>query len=172
MGKHRYGITSFKVHNIDPANGLALAGSELDITASIFRDSFDLQEEEGTETELYNEMDTTPEISFTEPGKETLSFQLMDTQVDTIKEFLGGEVVEVPGTSKTWSKPLNAGVINKYVEIETQDGYKLIIYKGKVAARKNFQLRRNNIWLLDVTITPQKPDFPALAPMDIVEPLA
>jgi len=157
------------IADIDPANGGALAGSEVDIFDDIFRDTFDMTEEEGTETNLYAEMNNTPKVAFREPGAETLSFEYMDTSPDRLKLFLGGEVNTV-GQEKIWSKPANQGIIYKHVTITLLDGTIMVIPRAKVVGAKNFQFRRNNIWTLDVSLTPLTPEFPALAPMDIKEP--
>ena len=74
-----------------------------------------MTEEDGTETDYYTEMDNTPFLSFQEPGKEELSFELVDTRPERLALFLGGNVIEAGG-KKTWSKPANAGIIAKEAE--------------------------------------------------------
>lgn len=169
MSKYKYGIASFKIFDINSSTGAKVGASELDITDDIFRDTFDMTEEDGTETDLYSEMDNTPKLSFREPGKETLAFELMDTTPERLVAFLGGAFVNTAGV-KTWSKPANAGIIEKYVEIVVQDGTQMVIPRGKIVAKKNFQFRRNNIWTLDVTIVPLAPEFSGLNAMDIIQP--
>lgn len=166
--KYRYGIASFIVDDINPANGAAAGTLALDITDMIYRDTFDMTEEDGTATDHYAEMNNTPFLSFQEPGKETLSFQLTDTQVDNLKTFLGGTVATV-GARKIWSKPANAGENEKHIVITTTDGTVITIPRAKVVAKKNFQFRRNAPWLLAVTLTPLTPKFAGLSAMDIDE---
>lgn len=170
MSKYRYGLTSFVVDDINPADGTAAGTSPKELKEDVYRDTFDLIEEEGAETEHYNEMDSTPLVTFNEPGSETITLQVMDTRVDTLALLLGGTVVTGAGGEKTWSKPDVVSVIEKHVTIETQDGYKVVIPRAKFTARKNFQIRRNNIWLIDVTIKPLKPQFAGLAAIDVIEP--
>lgn len=155
--------------DIDPATGLALAGTEKELKEDVYRDSFDFTEEEGTTTDHFAEMDVDPKISFTERGKLNMALQIMDTSVDNAALLMGGEVVDVAG-EKTWSRPSANVEINKYIEVETEDGYKFIVPKAKVMGRINNQVRRNGIALIDVTITPQKPNMEGLATLDIVEP--
>lgn len=169
MSKYKYGFSAFVVADIDPANGGPLAGSALDIKDEIFRDTFDMTEEDGTETDLYTEMENTPFLSFREPGKETLAFELVNTRPERLEKFLGGAVVSAGGTV-TWSKPANQGIIEKHVTITLLDGTILIVPRAKIVGKKNFTFRRNAVWTLDITLTPLTPEFPALAPMTISEP--
>lgn len=168
MSKHRYGYKSFKLSDIDPATGLAAAGTAKELKDDVYRDSFDIVEEEGTTTDHYSEMDPDPKISFTEDGKLNITLSVMDFSVESLALFKGGEVVEADG-KKTWSKPKVSPQILKFCELETLDGYTVIVPKGKVKARINHQVRRNGIALLEVTITPQSPDVDGLNSMDVVE---
>lgn len=174
MSKYRYGLNSLVLANIDPANGGALIdGSERDIYDDVYRDTFDLVEEEGTNTEHYSEMDPDPKVVFNEQGKTTAKMQIMDTSVETLALLKGGTVV-TDGTNgdKTWSKPNVFQSIEKHVTIVTSDGYKFVIPRAKISARQNNQFRRNGIGLLDVTITPLTPEFAGLAALDVIEPSA
>lgn len=171
MSKYKYGIKNFWVRTINPADGTGLAAGELDITSEIYRDTFDMTEEDGTETDHYAEMDNTPFLSFQEPGKEELAFEVIDTRPERLALFLGGAIVEA-GNKKTWSKPANAGIIEKHITIVTLDDTEIVIPRAKVVAKKNFTFRRNQPWTLPVTLTPLTPEFPALAAMDISEPTA
>lgn len=166
MSKYAYGIKSFKISDIDPATGLAVPATTKEVKEDIFRETFSLVEEQGTTTDLYSEMDPTPKISFTEQGKETITFSIMETRPATLQLFLGGEVVTADGRD-TWSKPDTFTDIYKHFEIETLDGTIVTSYRTKVMGRKNFQLRRNNIWLIEVTATPLTPEVDGLAPLDI-----
>ncbi|WP_425628872.1 hypothetical protein [Cellulophaga lytica] len=171
MSKYKYGIKSFIVDNIDPANGNAAGTDALDITPEIFRDSFDMTEEDGTETDIYSEMDNTPKLSFLEPGKETLTFELLDTRPEMLERFLGGTVVEAAG-KKTWSKPANQGIIEKHLTITLLDDTIMTIPRAKVVAKKNFTFRRNAPWTLEVNVTVLTPEVGSLAAIDISEPTA
>lgn len=174
MAKYRYGYKSLKLSDIDPATGLALAGTSKELKEEVYRDSFDMVEEEGTTTDHYSEMNPDPKISFTEDGKTNLTLSIMDTSVETLAMFKGGEVVAVTDstsgkTTKTWSKPNSSPQIEKFIEMETQDGAKIIVPRGKIKARINNQVRRNGIALLEVAIVVQDPGVDGLASIDVVE---
>lgn len=170
MSKYRYGYKSLKLSDIDPATKLAKAGTEKELKEDVYRDSFDIVEEEGATTDHFSEMDPDPKISFSETGKTNITLQIMDTSVDTLALLKGGSVVVDVNQNRVWSKPKESVQKEKYVELETQDGYKIVVPRGKVVARYNNQVRRNGIALLDLTITPLTPELEDLAAMDIIEP--
>jgi len=169
MAKYSYGISAFTVANIDP--GTFLGVDPVDVKEMVYRDSFNMTEEEGATIDHYSEMDNTPKVSFTEVGKEIITLQLMETQVDNLVLFLGGTKTVV-ATRDRWSKPTTATDIEKFISITTNDGTTIQIPRAKLTARKNLQFRRNGIWLIDVTLTPLTPKGGTLAAMVIDDPAA
>ncbi len=168
MAKYSYGIATFLFGDIDQTTGLQI--NPVELKEAIYRDSFNMTEEEGTTTDHYSEMDTTPKVSFTEVGKETLTLQIMESQATMLERFLGGTVATLDGSS-AWSKPSGASNIEKFLDITTVDGTRIRIPRAKVTGRKNMQFRRNGIWLIDVTITPLTPILGTLAAMVINDPV-
>lgn len=168
MAKYSYGVASFLVGDITPVTGAIL--NPVEIKEAVYRDTFNMTEEEGTTTDHYSEMDTTPKVSFTEVGKETITLQLMETQAAMLERFLGGTVTTLEGQS-TWHKPQGAPSIEKFIKITTVDGTLIQIPRAKVTGRKNLQFRRNGIWLIDVTITPLSPLLGAISAMEITDPV-
>jgi hypothetical protein len=167
MTKYAYGISSFLIGDIDPATGLQINPTE--IKESVYRDTFNWVEQEGATTDHYSEMDSTPKISFTEAGKETITLQIMETQADLLVKFLGGTVTVVD-LKNVWHKPTSAPAIEMFIDITTEDGTNIKIPRARVSGRKNFQFRRNNIWLVDVTITPMTPLLGTLDAIEITDP--
>lgn len=165
MSKYSYGINSFLVADIDPTTGLGI--NPVETKEAVYRDTFNVAEEEGTTTDHYSEMDSTPKVSFTEIGKETITLQLMETDTATLANYLGGSVV-VEGGKNTWEKPSGQATVEKHLTVVTEDGVTLTYPRVKVTARKNFQLRRNGLWLLDVTMTVLSPMLPTGAPLAAV----
>lgn len=165
MPKYSYGIESFLVGDIDPTTGLAI--NPVETKEDVYRDTFNVAEEEGSTTDHYSEMDSTPKVSFTEVGKETITLQLMDTSVQKLAAFLGGSVT-VEGGRDTWKKPSGQATVEKHIKVVTMDGTTLEYPRVKVTARKNFQLRRNGLWLLDVTMTVLSPTLPVGSPLAAV----
>jgi hypothetical protein len=115
-------------------------------------------------------MENTPILVFQEPGKEALSFQLVNTRPERLQKFLGGTIVTT-ASKVTWSKPDNQGIIEKHVTILLLDDTEMVIPRAKLVGKKNFVFRRNQIWTLDINLTPLQPEFAGLAPMDISEPV-
>lgn len=169
MSKYKYGIKTFTISPIDPANGGALVAGQLEVTADVKRDTMQMTEEDGTAVEIYAEMDNTPVGSFEEPGKETIECELLDTTVERLAFFLGGTVVTAGGL-KTWSKPANQGINERHVVIVLQDDTTITIPRAKVTAKKNFNFRRNDYWTLPVSFVPLTPEFVGLPSISISEP--
>ena len=90
MPKYSFGIAAFSMGDIDGTTGLQT--SPIDLKETVYKDTFNVTEEEGTSVEHYSEMDSTPKVSFQDIGKETLTFQMMDTGTDKLVQFLGGSV--------------------------------------------------------------------------------
>ncbi|MEZ7494509.1 hypothetical protein QO206_03365 [Leeuwenhoekiella aequorea] len=170
MGKFRYGLKSLKIEDINEADGLG-AGEPIELKDDVYRDTFNIVEADGTTTDIYNEMDVDPVLSFSEQGKISATVQIMDTRVETLALLLGGEVITVAGTSKTWSRPTVNLNLEKRVEFVTLDGYKMIIARGRIMGKINHQVRRNGIALVDITITALKPSVDGLATLDVIEPI-
>ncbi|NJB36389.1 hypothetical protein [Croceivirga sp. JEA036] len=170
MSKYKIGFESLKVFDINATTGLAEAGTELDLTQDVLRDTFDFNEEDGTDTEIYSEMNNTPVVSFSEPGKETLSFGQMDCSVDKLAAFAGGTVTDNGDGTKTWAKPDNQAGIYKRMEITTTDGAVMVVARAKVKALKNLQFRRNNIWTLDLTFTVVAPLVDGVQALTVTDP--
>ena len=160
MAKYSYGISSFKYADINQTTGLA--ENPVEIFDELYRDSLSVTEEEGTSTPHYSEMNSTPKVEFQEVGKETITIQVMDTSAAMLERFLGGTVSTLDG-SDAWSKPVGATNIEKFIDITTVDGKRIRYPRAKVTGRKNFQLSRNKIWVIDVTIVPLTPLLGSLA---------
>lgn len=164
MAKYSYGISSFKYGDINQTTGEI--ENPVELIEELYRDSLNVAEEEGTSTAHYSEMNSTPKVEFTEIGKETITIQVMDTSAAMLERFLGGTVATLDGSS-AWSKPTVATNIEKFLDITTVDGKRIRYPRAKVTGRKNFQLSRNQIWVIDVTIVPLTPLLGSLAPVVI-----
>lgn len=168
MAKYAYALSSFKFGDINQTTGAM--ENEVELIEAVYRDSLNTTEEEGTATEHYSEMDSTPKVSFQEVGKETITVQIMETQAAMLQRFLGGTVTTLDG-SDAWSKPSVSTDIEKFIDITTLDGTRIRYPRAKVTGRKNFQMARNKIWLIDVTIVPLTPLLGSLASVVINDPV-
>ena len=167
MPKYSYGISSFLIGDINPVDGTML--NPVEFVEHVYKDTFNVTEEEGQTVDHYSEMDTTPKVSFTDVGKENIVFQCMDTAVAQLARFFGGSVVDVGGRDQ-WDKPATLVSVEKSVKAVTSDGTDLEYFRVKVTPRKNFQLRRNGIWLLDITMTPLVPILGGLPTVRVTDP--
>lgn len=170
MGKYKYGIQTCIIGNIDPATGGVVALSAVDILEDIYRDTFNLAQTTGTETEHFSEMNDTPKLKFSELGSRTITFQLLDTRPESLARFLGGTVVTANGKN-TWSAPTVTSLNEKHMVLTLLDGTEITMPRASVQAATNFQIRRNAPALLDVTITPLSPEFSGLSAFSVSEPV-
>jgi hypothetical protein len=166
--KYAYALSSFKYADINQTTGLA--ENPVELIEAVYRDSLNITEEEGTSTPHYSEMDSTPKIEFTEIGSEKIVVQIMETQATMLQRFLGGTVATLDGSS-AWSKPTVATNIEKFLDFTTLDGSRIRYPRAKVTGRRNFQLSRNKIWVIDVSITPLTPLLGTLAAVVINDPV-
>lgn len=149
--KYSYGLLTAKVGTTDVATGL---GTGLADMGSIFKDTMELMESDIAQTPLFAQQDpNTPKLVLHGGSQETVKLSLMDTSADTLAKYCGGTVTTV-ATVKTWNKPLVAPNLEMAFEFVTTDGAKIEIPRGSVAAKKNFKVADNSIWVLELTITP------------------
>lgn len=164
--KIAYGIASFKVGDIDPTTGAIL--NPVEFKDAIYRDTMTFIQADGTTEKHYNEMDNVPQAAITTPGEDEFKVSIMEALAANLETFLGGTVTTVT-TVNTWHKPASVTSIEKYIEVITTDGTKITIPRAHVVGKKNFELKRNKIWLIDVSITPLKPLLGTLDAVEIVE---
>ena len=157
--KYAYGITSFEVGDINPADGTLL--NPVDVTKGIYKDTIEVNEPEGTETEHYVEGSKDPIVSVDEAGKTTLSCSFADTSAANKLSFMGGDVVTL-NTVDTWNSPSDNVVIEKYIKITTKDGTVLQYPRVKVRGRLTGNISEKGILLMLVKMTVLAPNFPAL----------
>jgi hypothetical protein len=158
-----YGISSFKVGDIDPTTGGIL--NPVEFKDIIYRDTVSLIQNDGTTEKHYNEMDNVPQAAITEPGEDVFKLSVMEAIANNLEIFLGGTVTTLTGVN-TWHKPAGVTSVEKYIEFITVDGTKITIPRAHVVGKKNFDVKRNKLWLIDVTLTPLKP---TLGTLDAVE---
>jgi hypothetical protein len=75
------------------------------------------------------------------------------------------------GTSpaKTWNMPATTPTIEQTVKITPADGMTLIIPRGQVTAKLNGQFSRQNLFVIDVTVTALAPTKSGVGPIQILE---
>lgn len=169
MAKYKVGFSSVKIYDIQAADGLKDQATEKELKDDIRRDTFDFSQEDGTSTDIFSEMNDDPVYSFTEQGKSSFVFDFMDTSADMLYAFFGGTLVTNGDTSKTWSAPDAKPDVYKYVIITTKEGAIFEFARCKVTAKRNFQVRRNEIYQIALQFDVLSSEF-ALPPVKMTDP--
>ncbi len=165
-----FGVASLKIGDIDPETGLLEAGTLVSV-GDIYKDTCDLMESDPAKTPIYAEQAVNPRHVFATQGEESLVFSLMSTAADSLVTVLGGTVTTVGGV-KSWNKPKGYVNIEKFVELITLDGTKVVYPRGSISGKRDFKFRRNGINLVPVSIVPLDPKVANVPAVIVTDPAA
>ena len=155
-----FGLRSLKIGDIDPVTGL---GTNMVSIGDVYKDTCDLIESDPQKFPHFSEQNPTNAVKiFTQAGEEVLKFSLMSTSSASLATVLGGTVTTLD-TVTTWNKPAANTDIEKFVELITVDGTKIVYPRASMTGKRNYQIRANGINLIDVFMTPMQPLVAGLA---------
>ncbi|MCH7400125.1 hypothetical protein MM236_19170 [Belliella sp. DSM 107340] len=146
MGKVRYGAKRIELGVFDPETGATSAYFEM----PVYRDTFTMTEPEPAVTEHFQQGKINPRVRRVTPASIEISFQLMDTDADSLAAALGGTVTTVDGVKK-WNAPKNRGEKLKALRITVEDDSVIEVPAFSHYVRPNFEITEANINLLDVS---------------------
>ncbi|GGH02753.1 hypothetical protein [Pedobacter zeae] len=127
-----------------------------------YNDTVTLDEPDPTVTEHYAAGQSSPRLTISIPGVETLGFQIMDSDPDNCEIALGGTVTTV-NNKKTWNKPKGFGSERiRAVRVTTVDDYQYVQNKASVTGKKMLTFANTGIGLLDVKFRALDTGFPAI----------
>lgn len=167
MGKITIGLSKIEIGDIAVDGGMGTSLAQLGYT---YKDSCSLVTADPETTEHYAEEVDDPVVSFDKVGKTTLSFQVMNPDVDTLQTLLGGTGNT---TSGVWSAPATIPVIEKSVKITPTQGLYFEIPRMKLTAKINANFGKSGIFLIDVVgtvLAPTKTGEPKLKATRITTP--
>jgi hypothetical protein len=144
-------------------------GTVLTDIGTIYKDTCDLQEEDGTATEHYGEQYDDPFLVIEKRGKLTLKFSIVDVTPDNLVKFLGGSVTTV-STKDTWNRPLTVPVIEKSFKVTTQNDVIFEIPRGKVKGKINWKVAGQEVAKVDITVTAMQPTKTGVSNFVVTEP--
>lgn len=153
MGKVTLGLSKIEIGNIAADGGMGTSLAQLGYT---YKDSCSLVTADPETTEHYAEEVDDPVVSVDRAGKTTLSFQVMDPDVDTLAALLGGTAETTTGV---WSAPATIPVIEKSVKLTPTKGLYFEFPRMKITAKINANFSKSGIFLIDVVgtvLTPTK----------------
>lgn len=138
-----YGLKHIKMGDVDAGGGM---GQSLTAVGSIRQDTCDLISDDPQVDDVFAEQDDLPKETFVTTGITTLKFSLMDVSATTLEQIMGGTE-----TSGKWEAPKNTPDIEQSIEIETRNGLKIEIPRAKIYATFNYQFRKRDVIVVDVT---------------------
>lgn len=155
MGKVTIGLSKIEIGAIAVDGGMGTSLASLGYT---YKDSCSLVTADPETTEHYSEEKDDPVASSDKGGKTTLSFQVMDPDVDVLAILLGGTADTTAGT---WAAPDSIPVIEKSVKVTPTQGLYFEFPRMKLTAKINANFSKSGILLIDVVgtvLTPTKED--------------
>jgi hypothetical protein len=165
---HSYGLKKIEAGAIASDGDMGATLSDIGI---IYKDTCDLQEEDGSTTEHYGEASDDPFLVIDKRGKMTLKFSLVDVTPDTLVKYLGGSVTTV-STKDQWNRPKTVPNIELSFKCTTQNDVTFSIPRGKVKAKINWKVAGLEVAKVDFTITALEPTKTGVASFMVNEPAA
>lgn len=130
-------------------------GTVLSKLGDTYKDTASFIEADKTVFNVMVEENDDPDFQFLTKGAKTLSFSLIDHAPAVLQAVLGGTISEVDGA---WEEPDSAPTILESYQVITQTGHLIEIPKGSVTAIQNDALKKGDVGLIAVKVTPLKPD--------------
>lgn len=115
-----------------------------------YQDSCSLIQNDPEVTDHYAEESDVPVVSISKAGKIVLSFSIMDADVDTLVELMGGTKDTESGT---WNAPDVDPAMELSVRVTPKSGLQIEIPRASVVAKLNGSFSRSGIFLITVTAT-------------------
>lgn len=115
-----------------------------------YQDSCSLVQNDPEVTDHYAEESDVPVVSVSKAGKIVLSFSIMDADVDTLTELMGGEK---DAESGAWHAPEVDPGMELSVRLTPKSGLQIEIPRASVVAKLNGSFSRSGIFLIAVTAT-------------------
>lgn len=104
-------------------------------------------------TEHYEEGKAAPEVRKKSRKIPTLTFSIMDANVQDLIDYVGGENVG-DGENPEWGYDGNEVVANRAIQVVTEQGLDFNIPNGDIEAVINADMSAQGIFLVDFTVTP------------------
>ena len=115
-----------------------------------YKDTCKMTQDPADVTEHYEEGKAAPEVRKKSRKMPTLTFSLMDANVDDLVSYVGGARVGEDG----WGYDGDEVVANKAIKVVTEQGLDFEIPNGDMEAVINADMSAKGIFLVDFTVTP------------------
>lgn len=118
-----------------------------------YKDTCKINQEAADVTEHFEEGKSAPEVRKKSKKIPKVQFSIMDADVQTLIDYVGGENVGTEQAPK-WGFDGDELVANKAVLVETEQGISFEIPNGDIEAVINGDLSASGIFLVDFVVTP------------------
>lgn len=130
------------------ASAMKKIGKTYQDTAKISQDSPDVTEhfEEGNAIPVVRKLTKKPPV---------LSFSIMDADIDTLVEYVGGtKIAKANGKPARWAFDGSESVANKAILVQTEQGLNFELPNASIEALINTDLSAKGIFLVEFKVTP------------------
>lgn len=167
MATKSIGLTSWKMGAIAGDGGM---GTSLTQVGATVADSAAMTTETGTTSDFNIEESDSPFYSIeSTPGRVVLALSTFDVDLDTMARFWGGTVTA--GPPKVWEMPDTLPVIERSIELNTKDGWKIEIVRASITARMQWNLKKTALAQLDLEAVILQPTKAATKRMKFTQPV-
>lgn len=118
-----------------------------------YKDTCKINQDAADVTEHFEEGKSAPEVRKKSKKIPKVQFSIMDADVQTLIDYVGGENVGTEQAPK-WGFDGDELVANKAVFVETEQGISFEIPNGDIEAVINGDLSASGIFLVDFVVTP------------------
>lgn len=120
-----------------------------------YKDSARMSQDAPEVTEHYEEGRSVPEVRKKTKKVPVFSFQIMDADIDTLVNYVGGtKVAKAQNTKTKWAFDGSEAVEPRSIFIRTEQGLCFEIPNADIEASINSDFTASGIFLVDFTITP------------------
>lgn len=148
------GLTEIMVGAAAP-NGTMPAISTMKKIGKTYRDTAKLSQDASEVTEHFEEGNAIPVVRRVSKKSPKLTFSIMDADIDTLVEYVGGTKIQKSGSEKTkWAFDGSETVQNKAILVKSEQGLWFEMPNASIEAVINADMSAKGIFLVDFTVTP------------------
>lgn len=136
-------------------NGVMPQASAMKKIGMTYRDSAKMNQDAAEVTEHFEEGNATPAVRKVQKKVPKITFSIMNADIDTLVEYVGGTKISKSGGEKTkWAFDGSEQVANKSILVKTEQGLYFEIPNASIEALINADMSAKGIFLVEFTVTP------------------
>lgn len=131
--------------------------TELNKIGKTYKDTCKIAQDSAEVTEHYEEGMAAPEVRKKSRKIPSLTFSIMDANVQDLVDYVGGANIGTDAEPK-WGYDGNEVVANRAIFVKTEQGLDFEIPNGDIEAIINADMSAKGIFLVEFTVTPMAVD--------------